>query len=310
METDMKAERRGREGGARIFKASVAAACAAMAHGAQATERGGSIYPLGAENYMTGALPPPGMYGMVFVNHYSADELKDNDGNRVPIGFDVNATAVAPRFVWVPGNKLFGGDFVFHAILPLVDLNVEVAGASQKKTGVGDMTFGIGSGYHLSPNLHMIPGVDVFAPTGRYDKNDLANIGRNYWGIQPLLNVTYVDPAAFNGDIKLMYTFNTKNNDTDYRSGQEFFFDYDAGWGLGNGWVIGAGGYAYWQTTEDKLNGQTVPNNKGRAIAIGPSIKYDSAKGWFVTAKWQKETDVRNRAEGDAYWVKLVFPLK
>jgi hypothetical protein len=48
---------------------------------------------------------------------------------------------------------------------------------------------------------------------------------------------------------------------------------------------------------------------EGRALAVGPSIKYESAKGWFVTAKWRKETHVRNRTGGDALLVKLVLPL-
>ncbi|MFD2272340.1 transporter [Undibacterium arcticum] len=71
--------------------------------------------------------------------------------------------------------------------------------------------------------------------------------------------------------------------------GKNFIFDYAAGWGLGNGWTVGAGGYYYQQTTDDQLNGANIPNSKGRAFAIGPSVKYDSGKGWFVTAKWQKK---------------------
>ena len=54
---------------------------------------------------------------------------------------------------------------------------------------------------------------------------------------------------------------------------------------------------------------QSGTYNKGRAFAIGPSVKYDSGKGWFVTAKWQKELAVRNRPEGSAVWLKAVFPL-
>jgi hypothetical protein len=52
-----------------------------------------------------------------------------------------------------------------------------------------------------------------------------------------------------------------------------------------------------------------VANNKGRAFAIGPAVKYDSGKGWFVTGKYQKESSVRNRAEGQAFWMKAVFPF-
>ncbi|MDW3681065.1 transporter [Cupriavidus sp. CV2] len=287
----------------------LAATLAAAAGGATATENGGSIYPMGAENYMTGALPPPGLYGMVFLNRYEADSLRDNNGNRVPLDFSVRANAISPRLVWVPGVKVLGGDVVVHTIVPLVNLRVQAGNASQTKTGIGDTVFGTGLGYHYSENLHAVFGVDVFAPTGQYNKNDLANIGRNYWAVQPLANFTYVDPTGLNADIKAMYTYNFKNPATNYKSGQEFHFDYALGWGVGGGWVLGAGGYAYWQVSDDKVNAQTLPDNKGRAFAIGPSLKYDSGKGWFVTAKWQKELGVRNRAQGNAFWVKVVFPL-
>ena len=73
--------------------------------------------------------------------------------------------------------------------------------------------------------------------------------------------------------------------------------------------MLGVGGYLYRQVTDDKQAGATVPDNKGRALAIGPSIKYDSGKGWFVTLKYQTETGVRNRAAGNALWLKAVFPL-
>ncbi|MBV8158556.1 MAG: transporter [Dyella sp.] len=247
---------------------------------------------------------------MLFGQHYQADDLKDNSGNNVPVpGFKVKATAIAPRFIWITNETVAGASLGMHVILPLVTLDVKAAGASQSKTGFGDMAFGPVLGWHFSPKLHAIAGLDVFAPTGSYTKGDLANIGRNYWAIQPLVGVSYIDPAGLNADIKLMYTFNTRNNATDYLSGQELIVDYALGWGLGHGWVLGVGGYAYQQTTDDKQGGATVPDNKGRAFAIGPSIKYDSGKGWFVTAKYQMETGVRNRAEGQTFWLKAVVPF-
>ncbi|MCY1411078.1 hypothetical protein D3C76_1586400 [compost metagenome] len=124
-----------------------------------------------------------------------------------------------------------------------------------------------------------------------------------------MLAVSYVDPDGLNVDVKTMYDFNMENPATDYRSGQELHMDYAIGWGLGNGWVIGVGGYAYRQTTDDRQDGQTIEDNKGRAFAIGPSVKYTSKDGWFLTAKWEQETEVRNRADGEAYWLKLTVPF-
>ncbi|KAA0946023.1 hypothetical protein FQ186_16150 [Pseudomonas sp. ANT_H14] len=276
---------------------------------AQATEGGGSSYPMGADNYMTGAMPPPGFYAQIFAERYRADRLLDNRGKSALDDFHLSADVIAPRLIWVTEQKVLDGDLAFHLNVPLVDLRVDVNGQHQKKTGMGDIIFGPALGYHYSDKFHAIYALDIFAPTGRYDRGDLANIGRNYWAFEPIAAFSYVDPAGVNADIKLMYDFNLRNRATDYRSGQELHADYSLGWGFANGWVVGVGGYIYRQTTDDHQDGVRVEGNRGRAFAIGPSVKYASNSGWFVTAKWQKESEVRNRPEGEAYWVKLTIPL-
>lgn len=289
----------------------IAVATALVATAAIATEGGGSIYPVGTENYVCCALPPPGLYGMVFAQHYSADEVRGNDGQVVtPPSFKVRATAVAPRIVWVTPHQLAGASLGVHAIVPLVNLDVNVApGVSQGKTGLGDIVFGPVLGWHHSDKLHTVLALDVYAPTGRFDRSDVANIGRNYWAVQPVVGLSYIDPKGWNADAKLMWTYNFENKDTHYKSGQELILDYALGYGLGQGWTVGVGGYLYQQLTDDKLGGATAAGHKGRSFAIGPSIKYDSGQGWFVTAKYQTETHVRNRADGAAFWVKAVFPF-
>lgn len=291
-----------------VVCASLGLLAAGLSGNAQATENGGSSYPMGAENYMSGAMPPPGLYAIVYASHYDADSLRGNDGEKLSVDFRVRASSIDPRFIWVSDQQILGGSLAFHTIMPLVDLKVEVNGQSQSKQGLGDVTFGTALGYHLSDKLHAIVALDVMAPTGEYDRHDIANIGRNYWDIQPVLALSYIDPEGLNADAKIMYDFNLKNHATDYTSGQELHVDYSIGWGLGNNWVVGVGGYIYQQTTDDRQNGERVENNKGHALAIGPSIKYTNRKGWFITAKWQQESNVRNRAEGDAYWLKLTMP--
>ena len=277
---------------------------------AHATEGGGSVYPHGTENFMSGALPPPGVYGMVFGTSYNADRVNDHNGNNLNVpGFKVKANVVAPRLVWVPGAKVMGGDLVVHAIAPLVSLKVTTPGGSQSKSGLGDLTVGAGVGYHHSPKLHSVLAVDAYLPTGGYSQGDIANIGRNYVAIEPVYALSYIDPNGFNGDLKAGYIINRRNSDTDYKSGNEFHFDYAAGWGLGNGWTVGLGGYFKQQTTLDKQAGTSLANSKTNGMAIGPNLKYDSGKGWFVTAKWQVESNVKNGAQGNALWVKAVFPL-
>lgn len=283
--------------------------CLAVSAAAVATEGGGSVYPVGAENFSCCALPPPGLYGMVWTQAYSAERVRGNRGEvTTPDNFRIAANAIVPRLVWVTPLNVAGGALTWHAILPLVDLDVRHAPpGSQRKSGIGDLVFGPALGWHHDRNLHSVLALDIYAPIGSYDKNDVANIGRNYWAIQPVVGVSYIDPRGLNADLKAMWTYNLRNEATRYTSGQEVIVDYALGWGLGAGWTLGVGGYAYQQVSKDSSDGASVANNKGRVLAIGPSARYDSGKGWLVTAKYQTETNVRNRADGGTFWVKAVF---
>ena len=277
---------------------------------AHATEGGGGVYPNGAENYLAGAMPPPGVYANIFAEDYQASQLIDNNGNNIAGrigGFSIHADALVPRFIWVLDHQILGGQVAVYTLIPLVDVRVGVGGKSQQADGLGQIVVGAGLGYHLSENLHYAFGLDINTRTGSYEKTDLANLSRNYYNVEPVFVVTYATPAGLNADVKMMYDFNDRNEATEYLSGQEFHADYSIGWGTGNGWVFGAGGYFYQQTTNDNINGVTVPNNKGRAFAIGPDLKFEHGKDWFFTLKYQKELEVRNRPDGSALWVKVGF---
>lgn len=277
---------------------------ALVASSSFATEGGGSMYPAGAANFTCCALPPPGTYGIADAESYQATEVRDNSGiaHAIP---KLSVNAVSARFVRVTEQQVLGGSLAVHAIFPV--LSVDLAGV-QKKTGLGDVVFGPAIGWHHSPNLHTVAALDIFAPTGSYSKTEAVNIGRNYWATHLLGGVSWIDPSGWNADAKVMYGINGKNKDTDYKSGNEFIVDYALGWGFGNGLTAGVGGYIYRQVSDDSGSGATLPN-RGRANAIGPSLKYDSGKGWFITAKYQAESSVRNRAAGDAFLVKAVFPF-
>ena len=280
-----------------------------MTSNALATEGGGGIYPNGAENFLAGAVPPPGFHVLLYGDQYHSNTLRDNNGDKVPVEFNVNVQALAPRFIWVTPLKILGGDFALHTIIPLLNVDVEVHGQRDTSCGLGDITFGPGIGWHVKEHLHYVLAFDTNSPTGNYDKTKLANTSRNYFNIEPLAIVTYVQKMGLNADLKVMYDFNFKNTATDYTSGQELHADYSVGWGFGNGLVLGLGGYGYQQVTDDRQLGATVANNRGRVYAIGPDFKYDTGKGWFVTAKFVEELAVRNRADGQAVQFKMNIPF-
>lgn len=269
-----------------------------------ATESGGGAYPNGAEDFMAGALPPPGTYFINYLNYYSADRFE----NAALTDFKINAVADVMRFVHVTDKKILGADWGVQLLVPVVYLDVHMMGMQDNRWGLGDIIFNpIILGWH-SKNLHVTTGLDIFAPTGDYDKTRLANPGRNYWTFEPVVGVSYLSDSGIEASGKFMYDFNTKNNDIDYQSGQEFHVDYALGYHLGKQWVLGATGYCYQQTTGDEIKGIKVGTDgfKGRAWALGPAASYSYKKMNF-TLKYQNEFAVQNKPEGDKYWFKFSY---
>ncbi len=276
-----------------------------------ATEGGGGHYPNGAEDFMAGALPPPGTYFINYLNYYTADRFNDEDGNKLFDKFDLNVLANTLRFVHVTDVQLLGASWAVHAFVPFVHVDAKlrpVAGAptlDDDRGALGDIILDpFILGWH-SKNWHFTVGLDIYVPTGAYDEDDLANVGRNYWTFEPVAAFTFLSDEGFEASAKFMYAFNTENKDTDYKSGQEFHVDYTLGYHTGP-WSLGLGGYYYKQTTKDKVDGDTFLDGfKGQAFAFGPQVKYDY-KNMSFTLKWQHETSVENRPEGDVFWAKFL----
>ncbi len=272
-----------------------------------ATEGGGGAYNNGVEGFGAGMFPPPGTYLLNYINYYTAGSLKDKDGNNAIPKFELDALAEVVRVVHVGKSTLLGGNVAMQAILPIVHLEVAVPGRSQSNNGLGDLTVSpLILTWHRG-NLHYAAGVDVVMPIGAYDKNDLANIGRNYWTFTPVVAATYLTDSGYDFSAKLMYDINTENHATNYQSGNELHLDYTLAKKIG-AFALGAGGYFYKQTTNDEVNEVKVGSdgNKGQVFAIGPQIKYDY-KNMAFSFKYQKELLVENKPEGDKFWFNLMY---
>lgn len=289
--------------------AMVALACTAcLGTLAHATEGNGlAVYPDGLENFLSGALPPPGVHTLVYAGTSRYDKLLNNSGDHIgPPDFKVDVGLVVPRVVWVTTQTVLGGQLAFEALLPVLDVKVKAGGQTFRQSGLGDLIVGGALGFHHSPSLHSVLGVDVYLPTGQYDAQDPASLGKHIWAVQPIVALSRIDPAGWNADMKLMWDINGRNSATSTRSGQAVHADLDAGWGVGQGWVLGVAGHVFQQVTDDR--GPLAGTGKASAVGLGPSVRY--AQGpWLFTAKWQNEFHVRNRPEGQQLLLKASLPF-
>lgn len=268
---------------------------------------GGQHYPNGVEDCFVGAAPPPGWHIVNYLLYYDAEM-----GTA-----DVELWADVFRVIYSSDKKIFGGNWLCHLFIPYMDLDVGPMGAS----GVGDLIFNpFIVGWH-GKTYHAVAGIDIYAPTGNYDEDELLNVGKNFWTFEPLFGITGLYETGWSWSVKLMYDFNTRNDEYLYvadpqtmtmakgelEPGNEIHFDYSLDYAVSKSLRLGACGYYYRQVGDDQIDGVDVPDDRGKAFAVGPLLMYSPQENLHLVAKAQFEVDTKNRPEGTAYWFKLIY---
>jgi hypothetical protein len=293
-----------------------------------AEEGGSGHYMPGAAASFIDTLPgKPGLAIANFFNFYDASASKQLPfGGLIAAGLDATAYSDTVVGLYQTPLKLLGGYYAVGVAIPFVWVEakgeVQVTGPigtvtrtkRDKAGGIGDITlypFMLGwTG--LKGDLKSDVRLGIYAPTGDYDKGELANVGKNYWTFEPAISLSYISSkiglelSAFAGA-----DFNTENHKTDYQTGTQFHLDLTAAEHLplfGGIIGIGANGFYYQQISGDSGSGAVLGDFKGRTVGIGPVLSY-AMKVWgkdlVAEMKWLPELDVKKRLDGDLIWFKL-----
>lgn len=295
---------------------------------------GGQSYPNGAEAFMSGAIPPPGFYFIDYLYAYSADTMKDDNGDDIAAFDDISVLANVFRGVWISEKTLFGANYGQHVFVPVlgVDLNFKAPVGPESKDSYDDtnIPYVIYSPFILSwhlqqGKLHIATSLaDIYIPTGQDDGN-MATVGHNFWTIEPVVAVTYMAGNwEFSG--KFMYDFNSTQDkaptvygfEVDRDPGQEFHVDYSVSYGFSKSFRLGVNGYYYTQTTDDSYDlDASIPapvqdllradeGHHSQVFSVGPGIWYNY-KNMFFSLRNQWEMGAKNKTEGYNIWGKFTY---
>lgn len=269
-----------------LFAGCLVAAATAQT---QAAEYGFSTYGLGGTAFGAGVTPPPGTYVTTVSAFYAADigGSINFGGVVVNAGAEVEAFSSALNVLYVPQGKLFGGSVGLALTVPVGHIDVDatvtagVLTASRETDGwgLGDIASRAQIGWQSGDFAHMAY-VQAVAPTGRWDPGFSPIIGLHRPGIDTGWAFTWTHKPTklqFNGAAG--FTFNFENTETDYRTGNEFHFEWAIGHEFAPGFMLGVVGYDYRQLTGDSGSGAVLGPQKGRVDAIGPGLSYTTVIG-------------------------------
>ena len=176
---------------------------------------------------LAGTQAPPGFYVVPLFYDYTADTLRNRDGDSlapIELGGDVNIRAAVLGMMWVSEIKILGGTYNF-AIWPGVTNNALGFPPAQiddnTSTGLADLYIQpFTLGWKLD-RADFIAGLGVFAPTGEYEVGGDNNRGLGMWSYELFGGTTvYFDEAkSWHFATLAAYETHGKKDDTNIRVG-------------------------------------------------------------------------------------------
>lgn len=295
------------------------------------------IYPLAAQaqlsghntrgdyGIMSGTQVPVGTYGVGMYYDFSADTLRDRNGNSFPAisdGGSVDIRAAVAGLIKTTDKKLFGGNYGFGLYAAATNNAVELPALqtdTKTSTGLADTYIQPLILGWTTKRADFMAGLGVYAPTGRYDPDADDNRGLGMWSYEAFAGTTvYFDEARtwhFAGTA--FYETHGKKEDTDIRVGD--ILTIEGGFGksfLDGAASVGVAYYAQWKITRDDF-GVTPPSGpllaKHEVYGIGPEVTLPLASKsklyGFANLRYFWETGARTALEGEAFVLTFVFPI-
>jgi hypothetical protein len=138
----------------------------------------------------------------------------------------------------------------------------------------------------------------------------LVNVGQHNYATAPAAAFSYL-PGHGRSEVssRFLYIVNYSDSATNYRSGNEFLWEFDGMHNITKTVAIGMNGYYYQQTTNDIQNGLVyLGGNRGRNLEFGPEIRCHFSH-YVMALKYEKDFFTENRPMGNAFWLQFGVPL-
>ena len=211
----------------------------------------------------SGSQPAAWFYAALFYLRYDADTIKDADGNTVRPAPNspgsLAVSAVAPLAWYVSKTKFLGANVGAMVVLPLANASIEAPAFALGETigtSVSDLLMRpIDLGWHTA-RADVAAGLQLYAPTGKYEPGGSENIGKGMWTYEPFLGTTVYFDQTTDPQPRRHGLLGAPRQQEGHR--RQGWPDPDAAGRsrksfLGGGLIVGAAYYGQWKLTEDQL---------------------------------------------------------
>ena len=279
----------------------------------QAAEGAFSHYLPGANIDIFLAVPPePGFLAANTFWYQSGSVGETVLDGQIKLSLDISNFLNLTALTYTFGQPILGGRYTAGVLVPFgnVDLDATLVGPFGGRYPTSESSFDLSDIALIPFQMNWATGPWSFklsevivAPTGGYSESELVNLGRNYWSFDTIAAVTWFDPEkGTEVSIQPGLMVNTKNSDTDYRTGNEFHLDFTVNQFLSPSFALGIRGYYYQQLTGDSGSGALLGDYKSESFGAGPGFVWIPKLGGgqlTILGKWIHDFSAKNRFESD-----------
>src|SRR5262245_5438702 len=269
----------------------------------------------------SGSQAPPGQYVAIPLWFYTADAVKDRNGDGVRTG-NLDAAVFGAALSVVTPRRILGGNYGFLVVLPGANNRVQGAEDFDSNPGAGltDMYVQpINLGW-TTPRADFTAAYGLSLPTGRYEDGANDNTGLGMVGQELLIGTTVylTKQRSVHAATAATFDFFSEKKDSETRVGN--ILNLEGGIGadfLKGGLVAGLAYYGSFKLTEDRFDTRLASrlfSSKNRVWGLGPEVTLalatKQAVYGFVTVRYQWELAARTGTEGAAWNLMATFPLR
>jgi hypothetical protein len=275
----------------------------------------------------SGTQAPPGLYIVPMFYDYTADTLRDGNGDRFdPLdgGGSVDARALIVGGLSVSDKKILGGNYGLAAYPGVTNNALEIPALqsdTRTSTGLADLYIQpIILGWNAD-RADYTAGLGIYAPTGDYTAGGDSNRGLGMWSYEVFGGATvYLDEArTWHIAMAAFYETHGKKDGTEIRVGDIVTLEG----GLGMTFLDGAANagiayYAQWKVSDDDFGPGFVPPagpilDRHRIFGFGPEFTIPLATKnklfGFLNLRYFWETGARTTLEGNTFLATLTLPV-
>jgi hypothetical protein len=270
---------------------------------------------LGGVGINAGVQSEAGLYLLDRFLAYGASEVKDRDGNALPIaGLDIDARGNLFGFS-LTVKPTHAPYLTVAAGVPVarISVNADVPLTSIDRAGLGDAFVQPVKVGWRKKHHDAVAAYSIYVPTGKFEPRKLG-VGRGFWTHQLSLGgAWYPKPdKRWRASALGSYDINGWKRGIDIKRGNTLQVQGGAGMAVAKIAMIGVAGFGLWQVTDDK--GDDVPlvlrGLRTRVYGVGPELNVALVpKRLVAEVRYEWEIGARSRPEGNVLVAGLSYNL-